>query len=245
MNWLTNLSIMLDALKKIEIEDPVDLIIKQIQDLISSGTIKPGEKLPPERTLAEHLGVSRGQIRSAISKLQFYGILKVLPQSGTVVAGIGTVALEGLMTDILKLEKSDFRSLVETRVILEKQAAFYAAERRTEDDLIHMSQALDVYEERIKKDGIAIDEDLLFHTKIIEATKNSVMRSMMIIITPDILHAFNKYKVCGQSDNLRTIREHREIYTCIADKDPTSALKMMEGHLKDVLEFSQTHAEFK
>ena len=68
---------MLDNLNKIELKNPVDLIISQIRDLISAGHIKPGEKLPPERKLAEHLGVSRGQVREAINKLQFYGILKV------------------------------------------------------------------------------------------------------------------------------------------------------------------------
>ena len=92
---------MLESLNKIEVEHPDDLIIKQIRELISSGTIKPGEKLPPERKLAEHLGVSRGQIREAINKLQFYGIVKVQPQSGTIVTGIGIVALEGLITCLL------------------------------------------------------------------------------------------------------------------------------------------------
>jgi len=58
------------------------------------------------------------QIRGLITS-EFYGILKTLPQSGTFVAGIGLPALEGLITDVLKLEKSDFKDLVETRVILE------------------------------------------------------------------------------------------------------------------------------
>jgi len=118
---------MLKNLQKIQIENPVDLIISQIKELISSGVLKPGEKLPPERKLAEHLGVSRGQVREAIAKLQLYGIVKVQPQSGTTVNGIGIVALEGLITDILELEQSDFKSLVETRILLETEAARLAA----------------------------------------------------------------------------------------------------------------------
>jgi len=86
---------MLNSLKKISIDNPVDIIIDQIRSLISSGEVKPGEKLPPERKLAEHLGVSRGQVREALSKLQFYSILKTLTQSGNVVNGIGIVAFEG------------------------------------------------------------------------------------------------------------------------------------------------------
>ena len=107
---------MLENLSRIKVQSPVDLIISQIRELIISGTLKPGEKLPPERKLAEHFGVSRGQVREAINKLQFYGILKVRPQSGTTVAGLGIVALQGLITDILKIEHTDFKSLVDTRI---------------------------------------------------------------------------------------------------------------------------------
>jgi len=121
---------MLEKLNKIQVDNPVDLIISQIRDLISSGRIKPGEKLPPERKLAEHFGVSRNQVREAINKLQIYGIVKVQPQSGTTVTGIGIVALEGLITDILKIEKSDFKSLVDTRTLLEKEAARLAGSQR-------------------------------------------------------------------------------------------------------------------
>ena len=70
--------LMLETLKKISISNPVDLIIQQIRSLISSGQINPGEKLPSERKLAEQFGVSRGQVREALGKLEFYGILKTL-----------------------------------------------------------------------------------------------------------------------------------------------------------------------
>ena len=73
---------MLDNFNKIKIESPVEIIIRQIRNLISSGQLKSGDRLPPERKLAEKLGVGRSHIRDAIRKLEFYGILKTLPQSG-------------------------------------------------------------------------------------------------------------------------------------------------------------------
>ena len=106
---------MLENFNKIVLTDPVDLIIGQIKGLISSGAVKPGEKLPPERKLAAHLGVSRNQVREAINKLQIYSIVKVRPQSGTTVTGIGLIALEGLLSNILEIEKPDLKSLIETR----------------------------------------------------------------------------------------------------------------------------------
>ena len=99
---------VLDTFKEIKIETPVDKIIRQIRALITSGQLKPGAKLPSERKLAEKLGVGRSSVREALQKLEFYGILKTVPQSGTLVAGMGITALEGLITDVLKIENSDF-----------------------------------------------------------------------------------------------------------------------------------------
>ncbi len=60
--------------------------------------------------LSEKFGVSRGNVRDAIQKLEFYGLLKSIPQSGTFVANIGVIAMNGMIDDILQLEKPDFKS---------------------------------------------------------------------------------------------------------------------------------------
>ena len=229
---------MLDNLQKIKIEKPVDKIISQIRSLIQNGDINPGDKLPPERKLAEHFGVGRSQVRDAIQKLEFYGILKTLPQSGTFVAGIGMVALEGLITDVMGLEDHDFRSLVETRVLLEKQAARNAAIRRNADDIIHLTEALDAYEKKMAKGLPAVEEDLLYHIKIAEASKNNVLKSLMMIITPDIVSNYNKLNVCETGADSKSLAEHKVILEHIINQEPDLAAKAMEAHLQDVLEFS-------
>jgi len=71
---------MLENFTTLKQETPVDKIILQIRTLITSGQIKSGDKLPSERKLAEKLGVGRTHVRDAIRKLEFYGILKTLPQ---------------------------------------------------------------------------------------------------------------------------------------------------------------------
>ena len=99
---------LLKSFSQITVESPVDKIIRQIRDLIKSGHLKPGDRIPPQRQLCERLGVGRTQLRDALRKLEFYGILKTHPQSGTVVAGMGIPALEGLITDMLNLRGNDF-----------------------------------------------------------------------------------------------------------------------------------------
>lgn len=99
---------LLNNFKEIVIETPVDKIINQIKHLISTGQLQSGDRLPSERMLSQRLGVGRTQVRDAIKKLEFYGILKTLPQSGTVVAGFGVTALEGLISDVLQLQGAHF-----------------------------------------------------------------------------------------------------------------------------------------
>lgn len=234
---------MLKNFQEIAVETPVDKIIEQIRGLISSGQLKPGDKLPSERKLAERLGVGRTHVRDAIAKLEFYGILRTMPQSGTVVAGIGITALEGLITDVLKLEDSGFGDLIETRVILETQAARMAALRRTTDDIIIMKNALDAYEAKVRKDLPAVEEDLLFHLKIAEASKNAVLKSLMMIITPDIVKNFTKLDVCKDGRFYKSLEEHKIILEHIVNQEPELAAKAMEEHLQDVIEYSDTLKE--
>ncbi len=230
---------MLENLHKIEVQSPVDLIITQIRNLISTKQVLPGDKLPSERKLAEHLGVSRGNVRAAISKLEFYGIVKVHANSGTRVTGLGIPALEGLITDILAMENVDFGSLVDTRILLEKEATRLAAIKRTDQDLKEIKTAMLNYENKLMKGEQAVEEDLLFHIKIAEASKNSVLKSLMLIITPDIVKNFINLKVCDESNNRKTIEEHRQIIDMISTRDADQAEKAMTTHLEAVKAFSQ------
>lgn len=229
---------MIENFRTISEDSPSDKIIKQIRSLITSGLLKSGDRLPSERNLAEKLGTGRAHVRDAIRKLEFYGILKTLPQSGTVVAGIGLTALTGLISDVLKLEDSDFNSLVETRVILEINAAKYAAKRRTDQDIIELEKAMNAHKKKLENKEPAIEEDLMFHLKIAEAGKNSVLKSLMLIITPDIVHNYVKYKVCDDQTEFKTYQEHQKILEFIIKKDADAAGEMMQRHLKDVVDFS-------
>jgi GntR family transcriptional repressor for pyruvate dehydrogenase complex len=230
---------MLENFSEIIVENPVDKIIRQIRSLITSGQIKPGDKLPPERKLAEKLAVSRTHVRDAIRKLEFYGIVRTYPQSGSIVSGLGITALEGLISDVLAIEEADFASLVETRVLLEIDGAMKAAERRTSEDIITLRKALNAYEEKIAKGEVAVEEDLLFHLKIAEASKNKVLKTLMLIITPDILKSYVNLHVCSDDTTPKTVLEHRKILQYIIDQDVKGVEKAMRDHLRDVTEFSK------
>ena len=231
---------MLENRRDPKVETPVDKIIGKIRNLIISGELKPGDRLPSERKLAERFKVGRAQVRDAIAQLEFYGVLKTLPQSGTFVEGLGITAIEGLITDLLKIENNDFKSLVETRVLLETEAARLAALRRTTDDIIEIKNALDAYETKVKTGLPAVEEDLLFHLKIAEAGRNNVLKSLMLVITPDIIKNFTKLDVCKDGRFYRSLEEHKILLEHIVNREPDLAAKAMGEHLKDVIDYSKT-----
>jgi GntR family transcriptional repressor for pyruvate dehydrogenase complex len=220
-------------------ESPSDIIIRKIKSLLNNGELKPGDRLPAERKLAEQFGVGRAYVRDAIKKLEFYGVLKTLPQSGSVVAGLEIPALEGLITDVLKLDNYDFYSLVETRLILETNAARLCALRRSDEDLEKIEEALQVYLEKANRGVNAVDEDMAFHRCIAEGSKNMVIKSLMMIITPDILRSFHDYRVC-QSVETVSINEHINLLEYIRAKDSEAAAATMRLHLNGVITFAST-----
>lgn len=233
----------LNNFSQIVYESPVDAIINQIRDLISTGQLKPGDRLPSERMLSEKLGVGRTHLRDALRKLEFYGILKTMPQNGTIVAGLGLPALQVLITDMLELQGNDFKSLVESRVILETNIAQLAASNRSDSDLKEIEFALDEHRKKIVAQEDAVEEDFLFHLKIADASKNSVLKSLMLIITPDIMHYFKKHDVCGDGRSDLAVEQHEQLFQHILNKDVEAAGKSLQHHLSEISEYVKTLKE--
>lgn len=227
----------LEVLTKTENQEIQNKIISKIQDLINYKNLEPGDKLPSERMLSEKFGVSRSNVREAIQKLEFYGLLKSKPQSGTFIADIGQVAMNGMIQEILRLEEPDFKSLVETRILLELKTARLAAQRRTEKDLRTMEEALWAYEEKVINGEDAVQEDLLFHLAIARASGNSTMNTLMLIITPEIITNFEKYHVCDKNQAFMAIQEHKDIYDAIKDQDPQRGKEKMKVHFKMLYQY--------
>lgn len=226
-----------DIVTKSEANEVRSQIISKIRDLINYKNLEPGDKLPSERMMAEKFGVSRGNLRDAIQKLEFYGLLKSIPQSGTFVANIGVIALNGMIDDILQLKEPDFKSLVETRILLELKSVRLAALRRTEEELKQIEAALNAYSEKVLKGEDAVQEDLLFHLAIANASGNSTLNTFMLKITPEIITNFEKYHVCDANQAFMGIEEHQAVFDAIAKQDPTLAKAKMKEHFKALYQY--------
>lgn len=227
----------LEILTLSESQETQNLIIGKIRDLINYKNLEPGDKLPSERMLSEKFKVSRSNVREAIQKLEFYGLLKSIPQSGTFVANIGVIAMNGMIEDILRLKSPDFKSLVETRILLELKTVRLASLRRSEADLKNIKEALDAYEKKALSGEDAVQEDLLFHLAIANASGNSTMNTFMLSITPQIIMNFEKYHVCDKRLSVLGIEEHTEIYEAIKAQDPKLAKEKMKKHFSVLYQY--------
>ena len=214
-----------------------DYVISQIKEMINSGALKPGDKLPAERKLATDFGVGRTQIREALHKLEFYGIIKTLPQSGSVVNGLDITTLDGLISDVLNLQDYDFLSLVETRVVLEINAIRLCAERHTKDDIENLEKALDNYTNYFDSDD-RVSYDFAFHRAIAEASHNPVLKAMLMIVIPDIMTIYQRDRICAP--NVVVSDEHAQMLDAIKKRDIERAGEIMSLHLQGVLDFAKS-----
>lgn len=227
----------LEVLSTNDNQELQNIVIDKIRELINYKNLEPEDKMPSERMLSEKFGVSRGVVRDAIQKLEFYGLLKSIPQSGTFIADVGGIAMNGIIDDILQLETPDFKSLVETRILLELKTVKLAALRRTDEDLNSMKRALNAYSKKVLNNEDAVQEDLLFHLAIAKASKNSTMNTFMLSITPGIITNFAKYHVCDEGLAMSGIDEHMAIYEAIKDQNTTLAKEKMKGHFKTLYQY--------
>lgn len=217
--------------------EAMNSIISKIKDYINFKNLEPDDKLPSERMLSEKFGVSRSSVREAIQKLEYYGILKSIPQSGTFVANIGVIAMNGIIDDILELDDFNFKSLVETRILLELKTVRLAAIRRTEEDLSKIKAALQAYMAKVLNGEDAVQEDLLFHLAIAKASGNATINNLMLIITPEIITNFGKYHVCDENQAVMGIKEHTDIYEAIIAQNPQLAKQKMKEHFKALYQY--------
>jgi GntR family transcriptional repressor for pyruvate dehydrogenase complex len=208
-------------------------LLDRLGDLIAGGALAPGDRMPSERRLAERYGVSRGYVRKALKKLEFYGIIRTRPQSGTVVAGLGGKALAGLIRSIRAIdEHEDAGELMEMRAVLEVHAARMAARRGSKRQLEEIRGAEQEFEERARRGARALEEDHLFHLAIARACANDVAVSLISLLTPEII-AMNRDFL--EADPRRfdcTIKEHRDIVRALLARDEAGSARAMGRHME-------------
>jgi GntR family transcriptional repressor for pyruvate dehydrogenase complex len=206
--------------------------IEQIKDLIVSNNLPPGSKLPSERHLVDALGISRSSIREALRMLEIMGLVEVKPGKGVYVKGL-TGDLFMPLSSLLSIRSETLHHHFEARLMLEPEAAALAAKRASKTDIRRLKEALDGFNENLKKNNLValIREDIEFHRLIANATNN---RTIEILMNTIARHDFDGWKMALRTKKrpANTVIEHGKVFKAIAAGDEKKAKNAMRSHLK-------------
>lgn len=211
----------------------VDEVVKQLQSKISSGDIKPGDKIPTEPELMELFNVGRSTIREAVRVLVHAGLLEKKQGFGTYLKYTDSIQ-EPLDN---RLRRADILEVYEVRQMMELEIAKLAAMRRDEDDLRIIKEHLDTRNKALDHNDIEnyIASDIQFHIAVAIATKNSVVidlyKSFSLIIHETLITIFANPK---KHDPQTTA--HIKLYESIRDRDAEAAVASVTSYLKGTMD---------
>lgn len=205
----------------------------QIHRLIADGRLKPGDKLPPERELAEVFGVSRTSVRDAIRVLETQGLLEPRHGEGTVVRQIPIDTIVSSLADALTASKDLTADLFDMRKMLEPPLARAAAFRATSEDVEALEEILERQARRVRAREVTVEEDHAFHYRIATAAKNQVVLRIIDVLM-DLLRESRErsLQVGGRAE--KSLRGHRRILDAIRRRDPDGAADAMRAHIEEI-----------
>ncbi len=218
-----------------------EYVIENIKEMISSGELKCGDKIPSERELAEKFNVSRVPIREALKILEYMGILDSSQGDGTYVRSITTEDIISKMGFAVNATAGAIADLLEVRINLETFAAYHAAHRRTSEDIHELQQLMLEMREAKKKPGIQSEEDIhrqrrlsyQFHAAMVRAAHNSILTSIYENLF-ELLEISRQFTINESGISYNSILAHEAILNQIIQRDGESARESVAGHLADL-----------
>ena len=205
-------------------------IANQIKELILEGKIKPGQIMPPERTLMELLNVSRPSLREALKSLVGMGFLEITQNNRTIVKHLASSRFIDPFDHLLKEDVRTVFELVEVRKAIESWNAYYAAKRATEEDIQSITGNLELIHSHLNDEqDILGDMDAEFHMTIARATQNKIQMHMMFSIS-DVLRQYicTHYEKLVKSD---IYYQHAAVVKAITEHDQEQARMAMLEHI--------------
>jgi DNA-binding FadR family transcriptional regulator len=218
-------------------EKLADLVIAKLQQHISLGKWKKGDKIPAEPELMEQFGVGRSTIREAIKTLAQNGVLRVQQGSGTYVnesAG-PSESLEQ------RLRRAAMQELTQVRVLLEREIIRLAVTNRKQQHIREMKQALKQRSEAIARGDYeaTMDADILFHTRLAVASQNSVLADLYASFTHVLRNAFQQRDAGNIKEFSKTHALHEKLLKAVDDKNERLALNCLDALLENNLKVTK------
>lgn len=207
---------------------------RQIELLILRGVLRPGTRLPPERELAERMGVSRPSLREALAELHEAGLVDARPGAGVFVAEVLGSAFSPALIRLFGAHDEAVFDFIAFRRDLEGLAAERAARHAGAADLAVIRAAFERMEAGIARRGDGAALDAAFHLAILEAAHNvvllHVMRSIYDLLREGVFYN-RQIMFARRTTRAALLEQHRGILTALEARDPAGARAAVEAHM--------------
>lgn len=207
-------------------------VARQIERVVIEH-MKPGDKLPPERQLAEKFGVSRSSIRDAIRRLEAMGLLEPRQGAGTVVREVSTEVVVTPITSWLLQKQKAVSELLDVRRIIEPPLAARAALHATAEEFAEMENILRRQGEKVRRGELTIEEDSQFHYSIAVAADNTVILKVLDMLM-DLLRESRERSLQVEGRLQKSFAGHQRILAALKKRDPVAAQAAMQRHIEDI-----------
>ncbi len=210
-----------------------DRLSVDLERIILDGDLEPGDRLPPERELADHFGVSRVSIREALRELENRGLIDRKPGRGTIVLSPGERA--GVSDEVLGIAAAlqpELRDIMELRAIVEPPIARITASRATKRDIAQLRELVEAMEVDVTKERYA-ELDRAFHQSIAQYAHNPLLELINAQIAQQIAPSrAGRYQTKARRQ--ASSAAHRRIYEAIAAGDGEAAEREARAHVLDI-----------
>ena len=208
-------------------------IVRQVKAMIAEGRLKGGDRLPPERELADKFVVSRTSVREALRALESLGLVDIRPGEGTFVREVSIEQLVEPLALLIVSQREALGELFEARRLLEPALAALAAERATPEDVHEMERILEEQAREVEGGRTGLAQDARFHAALGAAAHNRAITRIAHAVI-DLLTQSREESLNTPGRPTRSHDDHRRILAAVARRDPAAARQAMLEHLEAV-----------
>jgi GntR family transcriptional regulator, transcriptional repressor for pyruvate dehydrogenase complex len=209
-----------------------DTISQQLRRLIEEGKLVPGDRLPPERELAERFKVSRNSVRDALRTLEARGLVEIRQGDGTYVRDMQPASLFSGLLDVLVAQKERITLMLQARYALEPGIAAAAALNAQPADIAELEAILARQEEQAGRGDPGVSEDALFHATIARMTGNMILVGIMDLLNQQ---SVTTRDIVLKYDNSAVRQGHRAVLEALRAGDAEGARQAMASHIAEVM----------
>lgn len=214
-------------------------IVDQIKEIIFSGGLQPGDRLPTEKELAQNLNVSRPTLREALIVLEAIGLIEVRPREGSIVKSVVPQSIQDPIQDMIHVDPYKVLELFEVRKIVDSEGAAMAAERATDEELAGIRGLAETLAANVAEQRTILDLEVakLYQKTFFamaDATHNSIYAHFMKSVWSLLAGAlpYSRQKLLNVPNiSSKLVRQYNQIVGAVLDRKPAASRKAVMAHL--------------